>query len=133
SNIEHGSFEAMHYEDLQEIFSRLRKQQNHRVSAIALQFCALTATRPSETLGMQWSEVDLENRLWTIPAKRMKEGREHSVPLSDRALEILKRRKEHAGNRRYVFFARQRDKRMDDKSMRNVLRNMGETADVHGF
>jgi integrase len=63
----------------------------------------------------------------------MKEGREHTVPLSARAVEILKRRKEHAGNRHYVFFARQRDKRMDDKSMRNVLRDMGETADVHGF
>jgi integrase len=128
-------FEAMPYEDVPEFFSRLRQLQNDRVPAIGLEFLILTASRPGEVLGMQWLEVpDFEKtRLWTIPAKRMKEGREHTVPLSARAVEILKRRKEQAGKRHHVFFAGQRDKRMDDKSMRNVLRDMGESADVHGF
>jgi integrase len=133
SKLERGNFEAMPYEDLPGFIPALRQLQNDRVPAIALEFLVLTVSRPGEVLGMQWSEVNLENRLWTIPAKRMKEGREHTVPLSDRALEILKRRKEHAGNRHYVFFARQRDRQMDDKSMRNVLRDMGLSADVHGF
>jgi integrase len=133
SKLGRGHFEAMPYEDVPEFFSRLRPHQNDRVPAIAVEFCALTVTRPGETLGMQWSEVDLENRIWTIPAERMKAGRGHRVPLCARACEILKRRKEHAGNRHHVFFAGQRDKQMDDKSMRNVPRKMGVSADVHGF
>jgi len=59
------------------------------VAARAFEFCILTATRTSETLRMQWDEIDEAASLWTIPAQRMKAGRDHRVPLSKRALAIL--------------------------------------------
>ncbi len=58
-------------------------------SSLALQFLILTATRTCESLGAQWNEFDFQKNVWTIPASRMKSKREHQVPLSDRALEIL--------------------------------------------
>lgn len=59
------------------------------VAARAFEFCILTATRTNETLGMRWDEIDEAAGLWTIPAQRMKAGRDHRVPLSRRALAIL--------------------------------------------
>ena len=59
------------------------------VAALALEFAILTATRTSETLNATWSEFDLDNKLWIIPAERMKGGREHRVPLCDRAVAIV--------------------------------------------
>ena len=66
----------------------LREQQG--ISARALEFLILTATRTGETLGATWDEVDIAARLWTIPAARMKAGKDHRVPLSDAALAVLK-------------------------------------------
>jgi integrase len=58
-------------------------------SARALEFAILTAGRTGEVLGARWNEIDMERALWTVPAKRMKAGREHRVPLSNRPLAIL--------------------------------------------
>jgi integrase len=60
-----------------------------RVGARALEFCILTATRRDEARLARWSEFDFDAAIWTIPAERMKKAREHAVPLSQRALEIL--------------------------------------------
>ena len=59
-------------------------------SALALELCNLTAARSGEILGMRWPEVDLDKKIWTVPANRMKAGREHRVPLSGRAVSILR-------------------------------------------
>ena len=59
------------------------------VSARALEFAILTAARTSEVIGATWSEIDLKSGVWTIPAHRMKAGKEHRVPLSAPALELL--------------------------------------------
>ena len=56
----------------------------------ALEFTILTAARSGEVLGARWDEIDLQRKVWTVPAERMKAGKEHRVPLSDRALAILK-------------------------------------------
>ena len=60
------------------------------VSARALEFTILTAVRTSEAIGARWSEIDLDAGVWTIPASRMKAKKDHRVPLSDRAVEILR-------------------------------------------
>ena len=60
------------------------------VHSKALEFLILTAARSGEVLGARWSEIDLDKQLWVIPADRMKEKREHRVPLIDRAISILK-------------------------------------------
>jgi integrase len=49
---------------------------------LALEFCILTAARSDEVLGARWSEIDLKNKIWAVPANRMKAGREHRVPLA---------------------------------------------------
>lgn len=79
---------AMPYDDVPAFMSAL--QINGCMSSLALQFLILTATRTSEVLQALWNEIDLEAAVWTIPAERMKAGREHRVPLSDAAMRVLR-------------------------------------------
>ena len=79
---------ALSYRELPALMSKLRKQSS--VSARALEFLTLTATRTSETLWATWDEIDVRHRMWIIPAVRMKGGKEHRVPLTRGALAVLK-------------------------------------------
>ena len=78
----------MPYRDIATLMEKLRADPT--AGAHALEFLILNATRTSEALGARWDEFDLEQKMWTIPAARMKTGREHRVPLSARAIAILK-------------------------------------------
>lgn len=78
---------ALPYAEVPRFVTHLKRSES--VSARALEFLILTATRTGETVGARWSEIDLPNTLWTIPAERMKAGREHRVPLSPQAVGIL--------------------------------------------
>ena len=80
--------------------ARLRQEQ--AIAARALEFLILTAARSAEVTGMLWGEVDLRNRVWAIPGLQMKSGREHRVPLSDRATAIL-HGLEHLPDNPHVF------------------------------
>ena len=82
-------FEALAYADVPAMFRKLDDQPN-RPAALLLKVVALTAVRATEARGATWDEFDLEARLWTIPASRMKGRREHVVPLSDPALDALR-------------------------------------------
>ena len=75
-----GHHAAMPYEDVAAFIAKLRKRE--ATSALALELCILTAARSGEILGMRWPEIDLDKKIWTVPADRMKAGREHRVPLS---------------------------------------------------
>jgi integrase len=102
------------------------------VAARALGFTILTAARSGEVRGMTWAEIDLEAGIWTIPADRMKAGKEHRVPLSDAALSLLGERSEDSA----IVFASEtkRGKPISDMSMIAVLRRMGfDGITVHGF
>jgi integrase len=77
----------MPYSDVPELIAKLRERE--AVAALALEFIILTAARAGEALGATWGEVDLQSRVWTVPAKRMKSARTHRVPLAQRPLEIL--------------------------------------------
>jgi integrase len=79
---------AMPYVDVPAFMAKLRSTTD--VIARAVELAVLTASRPVEVTGMCWSEVNLDAAIWIVPATRMKAGREHRVPLSDRAIEILK-------------------------------------------
>ncbi len=79
---------ALPYPELPAFMAELRERTG--VSAKALEFAILTAARTSEVIGATWSEIDLKSGVWTIPAHRMKAGKEHRVPLSARAVELLK-------------------------------------------
>jgi integrase len=100
------------------------------MAAKALQFLTLTAARSGEVRGMTWDEVDLEARLWTVPAARMKMGREHRVPLTEEAVAILRDLPRLAGSP-FVFFAPQGGM-LSDMSISAVMRRMQETEEKRG-
>lgn len=102
------------------------------VATRALGFTILTAARSGEVRGMTWREVDLEDRIWTIPAERMKAGKEHRVPLSAATIDCLGPRRDDAS---LVFESEAKPgKSISDMSMTAVLRRMGRNEiTVHGF
>src|SRR5262249_14741790 len=79
---------AMAWKDLPALLARLRAQPD--IGARALEFGILCAARPGETLGARWDEIDLGAAVWIVPPERMKRGKEHRVPLSARAVEIVR-------------------------------------------
>lgn len=78
---------ALPYQQVHSFIHALRDK--HGISPKALEFLTLTAARSGEVLGAKWDEIDLHAKVWTIPADRMKAGRDHRIPLSERAVEIL--------------------------------------------
>lgn len=106
---------------------------------MALQLSPLVFMRPGEVRQMEWLEIDLENRVWLVPAGKMKKRRPHMVPLSNQAMAILEEMKKYSGDCRYVFSgARDRKKRcMSDGAINAALRRMGydTTSQMtgHGF
>src|SRR5712672_318859 len=89
SKLARGHHAAMPYEDVAAFIAKLRKRE--ATSALGLELCILTAARTGEILGIRWPEIDLDRKIWTVPAHRMKAGREHRIPLSQRAVAILRR------------------------------------------
>jgi integrase len=125
---------ALPLEEISTLMERLRAQED--MAPLALEFVILTACRTGEVLGARWSEIDLVSKMWTIPAVRMKAGREHRVPLSPRAVEILetvqKNKNIHTDND-LVFHGRRPTKSLSSMSLLMVLRRMKIDAVVHGF
>ncbi|EAA3096259.1 tyrosine-type recombinase/integrase [Salmonella enterica subsp. enterica serovar Kedougou] len=86
----------------------------------------LTLVRPSEASGARWTEIDLDTKLWTIPAERMKAKREHVVPLSPQALDILEVMKPISAHREYVFPSRNNPKQpMNSQTANAALKRIG--------
>jgi integrase len=100
------------------------------MGAKALEFAILTAARSGEVRGAVWSEVDLVESLWTVPALRMKSGREHRVPLSKPAVKLLRSLPNGAPDD--LMFPGLRGP-LSDMSLTAVLRRMNVNATVHGF
>ena len=101
------------------------------MSARALEFAILTAARSGEVRGAAWSEIDLESKVWTVPADRMKAGREHRVPLSSQVLSLLMRLPRVSGND--LVFPAPRGGQLSDMSLTAVMRRMQVDAVPHGF
>jgi len=111
----------------------LKIRQRDAVAARALEFAILTATRTGEVLGACWYEIDLENKIWTVPASRMKTKREHRVPLSAAALAVVKWLKAIRQND-FVFPGERRNRPLSNMSMLMMMRRIGrEDLTVHGF
>lgn len=103
------------------------------VGARALEFTILTAARSGEARGATWAEIDLDAKVWTIPAIRMKAGKAHRVPLSDRAVSILRRMKRDAVNE-LVFPGVRAGKPLSDAALAKACRSATAAAcTVHGF
>lgn len=120
---------AMPYEEVPTFMARLRDRPGD--TAKALRLLILTSTRTSEVLGATWSEFDLDSALWTIPAARMKAGRQHRVPLSAPAIELLQTVEASDG---LVFRGESLTKPMSNMAMAMLLRRMKlSDVTVHGF
>lgn len=127
-----GHHAAMPYREVRAFIERLHRTGS--ISALALQFLILGASRTGEVLGARWSEIDLENRVWTIPATRMKAGREHRVPLTNRMLAILDRVMPfNDGPQSYIFPGRDDGKPLSNMALEMHLRRMKLEVTVHGF
>ena len=123
---------ALPWQELPAFITSLRA--NGSLSAKALEFTILTAARTGEVINARWSEIDAEAALWTVPAERMKSGREHRVPVSPRALALLTEIPQVKGND-FVFPGSQAKRPLSNMAMLQLLRGMKPTTEltVHGF
>jgi len=131
SQLSRGHHAAMPYEEVGSFIAKLRMRE--ATAALALELCILTAARSGEILGISWAEIDFDKRIWTVPAIRMKAGREHRVPLSPRADAILRQlQKVKTGD--FVFPGQAHNKPLSNMAMEMMLRRMNiVSATVHGF
>lgn len=120
---------AVPYKDVKQFMRALKGQAG--VGARALEFLILTAARSGEVRGATWAEFDLDNALWTVPKERMKAGKEHRVPLSVRAVKLVKEQ-EALRHCDYVFGS-PRGGQLSDMTLSAVLRRMEVDAVPHGF
>jgi integrase len=116
------------FDDLPEFLVALQKQEG--IAARALEFTILTAARSGEIRGAKPAEINKRERVWTVPAERMKTRKEHRVPLPRRVLVII----EDCGNDEFLFPGRKRGRPMSHMAMTDILQNMGRRdITVHGF
>jgi len=121
---------ALPYAGMGQFMSELRKKDS--LSAKALELLILTATRPIETFSAKWDEFDLDDKRWVIPSERMKAGKEHEIPLSDRAIELLNSVPRVSGSE-YVFPGTKLDKPMSTAAGMKVLKSLRPGLHKHGF
>jgi integrase len=125
-----GHHAALRFAELPAFMTTLRPMDG--MAAKALEFLILTAARTGEVFGTTWDEIDFTGKIWTVPATRMKGGREHRVPLSDRAMEILEEL--HQAHRSaFVFPGSKRGAPLCHTALEAVLRRLQVDVTVHGF
>jgi len=123
---------ALHYSKVAAFVGKLRERES--IGRLAFEFLILTAARSGEVRGALWSEIDLTERTWTIPAERMKADVEHVVPLSDAALDVLRRARVHKeDDNDLVFPGTRHGKPMSDMTLTKICRDAEIDAVPHGF
>lgn len=128
TRLSRGHHKAIPYEDIPAFARALHKRE--ALAALALEFTILTAARSGEVIGASWSEVDLAKAVWTVPAERMKAAKDHRVPLSPRAVEILESLKPLGSD--WLFPSAKRGK-LSGMAMAMLIRRMKVDTTVHGF
>jgi integrase len=125
-----GHHPAMPYADVSAFLATLREREG--IATRALEFGILTAARSGEVIGARWVEFDLDGAVWTVPAARMKAGKEHRIPLAPRALKIVKDIVGLSGE--FVFPGGKPGRPLSAKALAKALRRMKvKNATVHGF
>ena len=120
---------ALPYFEIGSFIATLRERK--AIASKALEFTILTAARTGEVIGARRPEFDLQNRMWIVPSARMKSGRDHRVPLSERALEIIS---SLPAEGEFVFAGRQPETSLSNMAMLETLKDMGRSdITVHGF
>ena len=125
-------FRALPHDRVAHAVARVRASNADITTVLAFEFLVLTAARSGEVRGAKWDEIDFDAAIWTVPAARMKAGREHRVPLSARALQVLSHAREYADRSGLVFPSR-RGREISDMTMTKLIREHGIEAVPHGF
>ena len=123
---------ALHHSKVKDAIERVKKSEAWESTKLCFEFLTLTAARSGEVRAAQWDEIDLDRRVWTVPAERMKTSREHRVPLSHRAIEIL-----HESDDLYdgsgLVFPSITGRVLSDSTVSKLLRELDINAVPHGF
>ncbi|MCF8475858.1 MAG: integrase arm-type DNA-binding domain-containing protein [Pseudolabrys sp.] len=130
--LQRGHHEAMSFNEVPTFTRQLRARD--AMAARSLEFVVLTAARSGEALGATWGEIDFPTKVWTVPAHRMKAGREHRVPLSPRAVAILEeltKLSNEPGD--HVFPSTKPGRPLSGMAMNMLLRRLKLDVTVHGF
>ncbi len=129
-------FRALPYQEVAAALGTVDAYGSSLSSRLCFRFLVLTAARSGEARGATWDEIDLQDRVWRIPSGRMKAGVEHRVPLSDQALDTLRRARALEDNSGLVFPSPLKPgSPMSDMTLTKILRSTGlaDRATVHGF
>jgi integrase len=121
---------ALPYTEAGALMADLRSREG--AAAAALEFLILTASRTGEVIGARWSEIDVNARMWSVPATRMKGGREHRVPLTPAAIALLERMRGQSGD--FVFPGAKAGQGLSNMALLKVLERMNRgDLTAHGF
>ncbi|RVG23657.1 tyrosine-type recombinase/integrase [Sinorhizobium meliloti] len=124
---------AMAFAEVPAFIEAMRGTNSSLIAKLAFEFLILTATRTSEALLAKKTEIDAKGKLWIIPADRMKAKREHRVPLTDRAAEILTEAATISDNSQFIFPGRSEEKPLSNMVFLEILRRMEIPVTPHGF
>lgn len=125
---ENKHFRALPINEMGDFMAKLARIQGQ--GARALEFAILTAARSGEVRGALWSEIDLKNKVWVIPASRMKAGKEQRIPLSTTAIALLEKQPNTDSD---IVFLAPKGGKLSDMTLTGVLRRMKVNATAHGF
>ena len=123
---------ALRFDLVSGALSRVRVSAAYPTTKLAFEFLVLTACRSGEVRGARWEEIDLDAALWTVPGERTKTSRPHRVPLSGRALDLLREAadlRDHTG----LVFSSARGLTMSDMTLSKLIKELGIDAVPHGF
>ena len=123
---------ALPHRDVEAVVETVRASRAAPVVKLAFEFLVLTAARSGEVRGAEWTEIDTEEHVWTVPATRTKAKREHRVPLTGRAEQILDAART-LSNGNALVFPSPRGKRFNDMALSGLLRTLEVPAVPHGF
>jgi integrase len=133
AKVEHHA--ALPWREIGEFVTALAEEEG--ISALALRFAILTAARTGEVIGTRWYEIDMGEAVWTVPAGRMKAAREHRVPLSESALDVVREMAKLRTNPKvdgFVFPGGRPGKPLSSMALLMLLRRMGRgELTAHGF
>ena len=125
---------SLSYKDVPDLIVKIKESKISLPTQLAIQFTILSACRTSEVLRASWDEIDMQNLMWTIPAKRMKTGKIHEVPISSGMKDILKDAKDKIGSPDYIFSSDQSGKELSNNTLRlAVQKRLGIDTTIHGM
>ena len=124
---------ALPYADVPVVLRKIGLCTAYPLTKLAFRLLVLTATRSGEVRGADWQEVDWETQTWTVPASRMKAGKEHRTPLSAEALAVLRDAWDISGPEGLIFPAKRSGAAMSDMTLTEVLRRLEIPSTAHGM